>query len=149
MLSEIREKEGNLVLASELLQELQVETFGSMERREKVDFVLEQMRLLKVLEDWDKVAIVAKRINLKWLAEKDHEVSPAHSSHSISDAFETGPQTSILRVDDSLGIAIVEIPTSLQVLPTSLRHAEYRRGRIEVDASTEEYRLLCRPRAVR
>ena len=86
MLSEIREKEGNLVLASELLQELQVETFGSMERREKVDFVLEQMRLLKVLEDWDKVAIVAKRINLKWLAEKDHEVilSFSHSSLSFS-----------------------------------------------------------------
>ena len=79
MLSEIREKEGNLVLASELLQELQVETFGSMERREKVDFVLEQMRLLKVLEDWDKVAIVAKRINLKWLAEKDHEVPRVRS----------------------------------------------------------------------
>lgn len=47
-LSEIREKEGNITVASDLLQELQVETFGSMERREKVDFVLEQMRLLKV-----------------------------------------------------------------------------------------------------
>lgn len=61
-------------MASDLLQELQVETFGSMERREKVDFVLEQMRLLKVQSDWDKLAIVSKRINIKWLAEKDHEV---------------------------------------------------------------------------
>lgn len=72
-LSEIREKEGNITVASDLLQELQVETFGSMERREKVDFVLEQMRLLKVQSDWDKLAIVSKRINIKWLAEKDHE----------------------------------------------------------------------------
>ena len=74
MLSAIREKEGDVTVASDLLQELQVETFGSMERREKVDFILEQMRLLKEQGDWDKVGIVAKRINLKWLAEKEHEV---------------------------------------------------------------------------
>jgi 26S proteasome regulatory subunit N5 len=74
MLSAIREAEGDLAQASELLQDLQVETFGSMDRREKVDFILEQMRLLKALGDWDKMGIVAKRINIKWLAEKDHEV---------------------------------------------------------------------------
>jgi 26S proteasome regulatory subunit N5 len=74
MLSEIKEKEGEITIASDLLQELQVETFGSMERREKVDFVLEQMRLLQIQNDWDKVAIVSKRINMKWLTEKDHEV---------------------------------------------------------------------------
>lgn len=74
MLATIREKEGEVNGASELLQDLQVETFGSMERREKVDFILEQMRLLKLQADWDKMGIVAKRINIKWLAEKEHEV---------------------------------------------------------------------------
>ncbi|KDE09163.1 hypothetical protein MVLG_00876 [Microbotryum lychnidis-dioicae p1A1 Lamole] len=73
MLATIREKEGDLAKANELMQDLQVETFGSMERREKVDFILEQMRLLKALEDWDKLGIVAKRINVKWLTEKEHE----------------------------------------------------------------------------
>ncbi|GAA5894886.1 hypothetical protein JCM6882_008233, partial [Rhodosporidiobolus microsporus] len=72
-LSQIRESEGDVNAASSLMQELQVETFGSMERREKVDFILEQMRLLKGQEDWEKMAIVAKRINLKWLGEKEHE----------------------------------------------------------------------------
>lgn len=51
-----------------------METFGSMERREKVDFILEQMRMLKVQKDWEKVGIVSKRINMKWLSEKQHEV---------------------------------------------------------------------------
>ncbi|SCZ98477.1 BZ3500_MvSof-1268-A1-R1_Chr7-1g09171 [Microbotryum saponariae] len=74
MLATIREKEGDVAKANELMQDLQVETFGSMERREKVDFILEQMRLLKALEDWDKLGIVAKRINAKWLTEKEHEV---------------------------------------------------------------------------
>ncbi|ORY91686.1 hypothetical protein BCR35DRAFT_286656 [Leucosporidium creatinivorum] len=72
-LSAIKEAEGDVTQASDLLQDLQVETFGSMERREKVDFILEQMRLLKLLGDWDKLGIVAKRINIKWLAEKEHE----------------------------------------------------------------------------
>lgn len=74
MLSSIKEQLGEITIASDLLQELQVETFGSMERREKVDFILEQMRLLKLQGDWDKLGIVAKRINIKWLAEKEHEV---------------------------------------------------------------------------
>lgn len=64
------------------MQELQIETFGSMERREKVEFILEQMRLLKEQEDWEKMAIVAKKINLKWLAEKDHQVRAATSGFS-------------------------------------------------------------------
>ncbi|GAA5883237.1 hypothetical protein JCM16303_007323 [Sporobolomyces ruberrimus] len=72
-LSQIRENEGKVQDASELMQDLQVETFGSMERREKVDFILEQMRLLKLQEDWEKLAIVAKRINLRWLSDKENE----------------------------------------------------------------------------
>lgn len=73
-LAHIKESAGDVNAASELMQELQIETFGSMERREKVEFILEQMRLLKEQEDWEKMAIVAKKINLKWLAEKDHQV---------------------------------------------------------------------------
>ncbi|KAK4056568.1 proteasome regulatory particle subunit [Microbotryomycetes sp. JL221] len=73
MLSNIKEKEGDINQASELLQELQVETFGSMERREKVDFILEQMRLLKLQGEWDKMGIVSKRINIKWLSDKENE----------------------------------------------------------------------------
>jgi 26S proteasome regulatory subunit N5 len=57
------------------MQELQVETFGSMERREKMDFILEQMRLLRIQQDWEKLAIVSKKINSKWLAEPENEVS--------------------------------------------------------------------------
>jgi len=36
----------SLITASELLSELQVETYSSMERKEKTEFILEQMRLL-------------------------------------------------------------------------------------------------------
>ena len=48
ILSKIKEDEGNVIEACDILQELQVETFGSMERPEKTDFFLEQMRLRKM-----------------------------------------------------------------------------------------------------
>merc|ERR1711990_1149382 len=44
-LSKIKEAEGNIPEAADVLQELQVETYGTMERKEKVEFILEQMRL--------------------------------------------------------------------------------------------------------
>lgn len=117
MLSSIREAEGEITIASELLQELQVETFGSMERREKVDFVLEQMRMLRVQNDWDKLAIVSKKINLKWLVEPDHEVRCsiilALTKLDRCVNCTTGPQASILFTYDSVGIAQREIPGRL------------------------------------
>ena len=73
MLSKIREDEGDSAAASELLQDLQVETFGSMDRREKIDFILEQMRLLRVRQDWDRLGIVSKKINSAWLADAANE----------------------------------------------------------------------------
>ncbi|GAA94546.1 uncharacterized protein L969DRAFT_83888 [Mixia osmundae IAM 14324] len=72
-LSKIREQEGKIDSATELLVELQVETFGSMSRREKIDFILEQMRLLHLKQDWDQMAITSKKVNVKWIEDKDNE----------------------------------------------------------------------------
>jgi hypothetical protein len=47
-LSALREAEGRISEASEILQECAVETFGSMERKEKTDMLLEQVRVLAV-----------------------------------------------------------------------------------------------------
>lgn len=67
-LAEIKEHhDKDVVAASDLLQDLAVETFGSMERREKTDFILEQMRLLYLSKNWDKLAITSKKINTRWL----------------------------------------------------------------------------------
>lgn len=73
ILSSIKEAAGDIPAASDLLQDLQVETFASMERREKLDFILEQMRLLRVRENWEMMGIVSKKVNTKWLDEKENE----------------------------------------------------------------------------
>ncbi|CAG8526886.1 12562_t:CDS:10 [Ambispora gerdemannii] len=73
MLSKIREDEGKLNEAADILQELQVETFGSMEKREKTDFILEQMRLTLAKQDYTRTQIVSRKINIKFFAEPEQQ----------------------------------------------------------------------------
>lgn len=65
LLAGIREGEGRIKEAAELMQELQVETFGSMEKRERIDFILEQFRLLLAVKEYSQAQIVSRKISLK------------------------------------------------------------------------------------
>jgi 26S proteasome regulatory subunit N5 len=49
---------------------LQVETFGSMSRREKTDFILEQVALCIAKGDWTQAAILSRKISTKYFARK-------------------------------------------------------------------------------
>lgn len=64
-LAAIREGEGKIVEAAELMQELQVETFGSMDRKERIDFILEQLRLLLTCGQHSKAQIISRKIQPK------------------------------------------------------------------------------------
>ena len=65
-LAAIYEKEDNLEKAAKVLQELQVETFGTMEKKEKVEFLLEQMRLCFQTKDYIRTQIISKKISTKY-----------------------------------------------------------------------------------
>jgi len=67
MLAEMKEAEGNATEAAEILQEVQVETIGAMEVREKAAFLLEQFRLCMNKQDWVRTEIIAKKISAKSL----------------------------------------------------------------------------------
>lgn len=80
MLADIREKQDHDIAdASKLVNELQIETFGSMDLLEKTDFILEQMRLLRAVENWDQLLIASKKINLKFLSPKPPQDKPVDS----------------------------------------------------------------------
>jgi len=64
-LAKIKEDQGDIAEAATILQELQVETFGSMEKREKVEFILEQMRLCMAKKDYVRTQIISRKINIK------------------------------------------------------------------------------------
>lgn len=87
-------KKEHLVKASELLSDLQVETYSSMERREKTEFILEQMRLLIAVArtkdadsakkaekdtlgggegEWVKVRVGGRKVNEEFLKQKENE----------------------------------------------------------------------------
>jgi len=67
MMATIKEEEGNIEEAANLLQEVQVETFGAMERREKTEYILNQMRLVLLKKDYVRTQIIGKKINPKLL----------------------------------------------------------------------------------
>ncbi|XP_022313454.1 26S proteasome non-ATPase regulatory subunit 12-like [Crassostrea virginica] len=69
-LAKIKEDAGKIAEAATILQELQVETFGSMERKEKIEFILEQMRLCLAKKDYIRTQIISKKINTKFFEEK-------------------------------------------------------------------------------
>jgi len=70
ILSDIRKEEGDIKAATEILCELQVETFGSMERREKVEFILAQVALCIESGDWTQAGILSRKISTKYLSRK-------------------------------------------------------------------------------
>ncbi|XP_071107256.1 26S proteasome non-ATPase regulatory subunit 12-like [Haliotis cracherodii] len=65
-LAKIKEDAGKIADAANILQELQVETFGSMDKKEKVEFILEQMRLCLAKKDYIRTQIISKKINTKF-----------------------------------------------------------------------------------
>eukprot|EP00467_Chlorarachnion_reptans_P008474 CAMPEP_0114507630 /NCGR_PEP_ID=MMETSP0109-20121206/12123_1 /TAXON_ID=29199 /ORGANISM="Chlorarachnion reptans, Strain CCCM449" /LENGTH=453 /DNA_ID=CAMNT_0001686417 /DNA_START=53 /DNA_END=1414 /DNA_ORIENTATION=- len=72
-LSRIREDEGKKEEACKILQEIQVETIGSMELKEKAEFLLEQIRLCIETKKWVRASIVAKKVNTEKLGEGGFE----------------------------------------------------------------------------
>ena len=70
ILSDMKKAQGDLNAAAEILCELQVETFGSMERREKTEFILEQVALCIEKGDWTQAGILSRKISTKYFTRK-------------------------------------------------------------------------------
>ncbi|KAL9099210.1 MAG: hypothetical protein Q9163_005253 [Psora crenata] len=70
ILSNMKKEQGDLNAAADILCELQVETFGSMERREKTEFILEQVGLCIEKGDWTQAGILSRKISTRYFARK-------------------------------------------------------------------------------
>ena len=73
ILCTLKEEDGNISEAANILQELQVETYGSMEKNEKVDFILEQMRLCLAKKDYIRTQIISKKISTKFFENNNEQ----------------------------------------------------------------------------
>eukprot|EP00899_Mesostigma_viride_P029474 jgi/Mesvir1/9711/Mv12183-RA.1 len=71
--AQMKEDEGKLDEAAELMQEVAVETFGAMSKTEKVAFILEQVRLCLDRKDYVRASIMAKKISPRVFKEETPE----------------------------------------------------------------------------
>jgi hypothetical protein len=140
-----------MVTACDLLSDLQVETYSSMDRREKTEFILEQMRLLVTVarlkdaeldkngkevlgggeSEWVKVRVGGRKINEEFLKEKDKEVRLLLNSPTIisTTIFIAGPQTQVLRFDDTTCPTWILILGCCKILLQGLGDAIHQRRR--------------------
>ncbi|KAL7423115.1 proteasome regulatory particle subunit [Cryptotrichosporon argae] len=61
----------HLDAAADLMTDIQVETYSSMDKREKTEFILEQMRLESLRGNWSRVRVGSRKINRVFLKEKE------------------------------------------------------------------------------
>lgn len=66
----LKEADGDIPGAADVLQEVHVETYGSISKREKIEFILEQMRLTLLKKDYVRAYIVSNKIKKAQLDEE-------------------------------------------------------------------------------
>jgi len=62
-LATMKEKEGDIGEAANILQEVAVETFGSMAKVEKISYILEQVRLCLEKKDYVRAQILSRKVS--------------------------------------------------------------------------------------
>lgn len=66
---EMLESEGKIDEAAKVIQEIAIETYGSVESKDKVDFILYQMKLVLARQDYIRTQILSRKITKRALAE--------------------------------------------------------------------------------
>lgn len=66
----LKEADGDIPGAANALQEVHVETYGSISKREKIEFILEQMRLTLLKKDYVRAYIVSNKVKKSMLEEE-------------------------------------------------------------------------------
>lgn len=96
-LAQIKETEGDTAAAASVMMELQVETYGSMSRREKASLILEQMRLCLAKQDFMRTQIIAKKINVKFFTDENDEETQALKLKYYEYAHTLSPRNQVAR----------------------------------------------------
>ena len=137
--------------AADILQEVHVETYGSLSKKEKVEFILEQMRLTLGKQDFVRAAIVAGKINRKTLSEENMEeykvnffsLMTIYHRHS-KDAFELAKDyhsiylTPHILQDEAKWMAALQSTVVFLALSPYGNEQQDMLNRISLDAKLEE-----------
>jgi len=72
-LSQMQEEDGDIAAAAKTMQDLQVETYGSMDKKEKVELILDQIRLCLATKDYIRAQIISKKISIRFFENVEHQ----------------------------------------------------------------------------
>ena len=98
ILSNIKRSQSDVTAAKDILCELQVETFGSMTRREKTEFILEQVGLCIEKGDWMQAGILGRKISTRYFARK-----PKKTPEQLEKERKEKAERERLRADGTVG----------------------------------------------
>lgn len=114
MVAAMKEEDGNIEEAANLIQEVQVETFTAMDKIEKTTYILNQLRLVLAKKDFVRSQIVSKKINPKLLDAEDmqelkieyYEYMVKHWLHEkkyldVSKCYQSMFNTPMVQADES------------------------------------------------
>ncbi|KAK5136151.1 hypothetical protein LTR08_003988 [Meristemomyces frigidus] len=107
ILSNMKRASGDLAAAKSILCELQVETFGSMSRREKTDFILEQVALCIAHADWTQAQILGRKISVRYFARRP-ALSPEEKAKRAAAAAERARKDAGTAVGENEGAEPIE-----------------------------------------
>ncbi|KAJ5918229.1 hypothetical protein N7454_010604 [Penicillium verhagenii] len=110
ILSNIKKSQGDLNAAADILCELQVETFGSMTRREKTEFILEQVALCIERGDWTQASILTRKINKRYFNRK-----PKRTPEEIEELKKQAEEREKTRGPDEAPMEVDEDVTDLKL----------------------------------
>lgn len=121
ILAKIKEEQGHIAEAADLMQEIAVETFGAMAKTEKIAFILEQVRLCLDRQDYVRAQILSRKISPRVF-----DIDPAKEKKKPKDG-------------DQL---VEEAPTDIPTLPELKRI--YYELMIRYYSHENEYLEICR-----
>jgi 26S proteasome regulatory subunit N5 len=73
MLSKIYEAQGDVGAACDMIQDVHIETYGSLSKKEKAEYILEQIRLNLLKKDLIRALIQSRKMNRKTIEEEGFE----------------------------------------------------------------------------
>ncbi|KAI9799324.1 MAG: hypothetical protein M1825_004817 [Sarcosagium campestre] len=131
ILSNIRKSQGKNKEAADILCELQVETFGSMDRRERTEFILDQVSLCMENRDFTQALVLSRKIGTKYFArraKKTPEQLAKEKKQREEEARRTGEE---------------EAPTPVEDDVTDLK-LRYYEQQIELSKNENQYMEVCK-----
>lgn len=73
MLALIFEADGDIAAACEIIQDVHVETYGSLSKKEKAEYILQQVRLNLLRKDFVRALIHSRKMNKRTLEDPDED----------------------------------------------------------------------------